>query len=310
MPSFSYPSNKPREPPSSHALTGSDPFLSLSIDSNFDPWVPLSPDAERPDQPIGACQPWDDKEAEVPRMPFDIFIPQTRASRASSCTGQWQDQEAGYDPCPPSPLRHELPIHYISASELPLSDTELQAFFNSPQSPCHDDDSPSPGPQVQHSGDSDEDDDVVFLCKRKIQKDQPQRHRRKQGSRKGRSVKRIAKHTTRRTSTKWKNVALEEAGYHLDSGDEAFSWNRRQRSWKYRFGSYFTDLPEFDLFDTQFYITVRPNGGNGFPVKFSWNKEKNLFTGFDEMNQKPRWMSEDLVWELMCNPDKSQLLNQ
>lgn len=39
------------------------------------------------------------------------------------------------------------------------------------------------------------------------------------------------------------------------------------------------------LIRAAFYITVRP-GGVGFPIEISWDEQKQVFFGIDEMNQR------------------------
>lgn len=286
-------------------------FLVPSIESDLRPWVPPSPDVESQNQTVFAFFPCDDGKADASLgMPdVDAFMLRdtpARMSRASSC------QEAAYDPETHLSLGDGLHTFCVGTAEFPMSDKDLVSFFErTDTADYHSAGSASPSPQVQSSDGADDDgNDVVFLYSRPAQRGLRGRRAQKQGSRKQdsrkrRSPKRITKSTRRRPSAEWKDVFLhlDEAGYHLDQGDEVFRWSRRERSWMYR-GLYLTELDSFDLLDSRFYITVRPGGG--FPIEISWDAEGDVFAGIDEINEKALRVNEDLVWKLMRNPHKSQ----
>ncbi|CAK7238217.1 hypothetical protein SEUCBS140593_010443 [Sporothrix eucalyptigena] len=303
-------SHKPQEWPWSH---------DWQDDNTLELWTP---NAQEPDQSC-AYWPWDEAFDLDADLVIDVLSPPTiptSASRSDSSTSsQSQDLEDAYDLEPFFELGDELATHRAEAYEFPLSERDLQSFFDSPQTAvCDNEPCRSPSPQMQHSDDflpsgSDDDnhdDDVMVPDSRPVQKRQRERQPEEEGPRKRRLSRKANTRASQGAFTRWNHVylCLSEVGYHLENGeDEAFYWNRHQNSWVWRGGSDLADASEFDLFDPRFYITVRPDG-DGFPIEVSWVEDESVFAGTDEINEKTLCLSVDLIWNLIYE-HKSQYLD-
>ncbi|RYP53362.1 hypothetical protein DL768_001607 [Monosporascus sp. mg162] len=109
-----------------------------------------------------------------------------------------------------------------------------------------------------------------------------------------------------RLSSVWSQVFVRVAGLSLDLGDgpETYVWNPHCKSWKDNEGQEVDLVEVFGELKHLFTVTVRVNGE--WPVQLTWNMEKEIFEGFDDIVEKSLHVGPGVMNKLVAEPDTGQ----
>ncbi|KAI0121048.1 hypothetical protein BJ170DRAFT_600366 [Xylariales sp. AK1849] len=100
-------------------------------------------------------------------------------------------------------------------------------------------------------------------------------------------------------------IRIEKIICHIGDFPQDFTWDRHRRTWR---------IADEDIWDSEdlgcnvlgglpfFLVVVRPCA-DGFPISLSYDEDREMFAGFDDMCRKRIQVTSDGMAELFANPD-------